>query len=351
MNEDIKKILDLAVLAPSGENCQPWRFEVRGNEIKIFLVPEKDQSLYNFEQKGSLVAIGALIENTLIASSHLGYTAELTLYPEGESRDLIAQFFLIKSQPKDEPLYPFIPRRVTNRKVYKPVSLTPLERAELLRQAMAINGVELRFIENQEKKQELAGALSVNECLIFQNKHLHHFFFTHLNWTKEEDEKKRIGFYIKTLELAPAQINALKLFKRWPLLRLFNLLGVSKAIAGENAKVYASASAFGLIVTPGNSRLNLVDAGRAVERIWLTAAKLGLSLQPITGILFFHQRISAGDINQFSSSEVKMVEEAYVKIASLFGVSKGTAPFLFRVGRADPPSARSARLPAQVDYL
>ncbi len=34
--EDIKKILEAAVHAPSGENCQPWRFEINDREIRIF---------------------------------------------------------------------------------------------------------------------------------------------------------------------------------------------------------------------------------------------------------------------------------------------------------------------------
>ena len=44
MIEDIKKIIEAAVQAPSGENCQPWRFEILNNNIKLFNVPERDQS-------------------------------------------------------------------------------------------------------------------------------------------------------------------------------------------------------------------------------------------------------------------------------------------------------------------
>jgi len=47
MKEVIKKIIEAGIMAPSGENCQPWRFEVRGNKISIFNIPERDTSLYN----------------------------------------------------------------------------------------------------------------------------------------------------------------------------------------------------------------------------------------------------------------------------------------------------------------
>ncbi len=58
--EDIKKILEMAVYAPSGENCQPWRFEVRDSKIDIFNLPERDQSLYNHGQMASYFAHGVL---------------------------------------------------------------------------------------------------------------------------------------------------------------------------------------------------------------------------------------------------------------------------------------------------
>jgi len=80
--EDIKKILEAAVHAPSGENCQPWRFEIRDGEIRIFNLPERDQSLYNYGQMASYVAHGALIENILIASSAFGYRARTNLFPQ-----------------------------------------------------------------------------------------------------------------------------------------------------------------------------------------------------------------------------------------------------------------------------
>lgn len=54
--ESIQKILEIAVNAPSGENCQPWRFRVEGEKIWVYNNPESDQSLYNYAQCGSLVA-------------------------------------------------------------------------------------------------------------------------------------------------------------------------------------------------------------------------------------------------------------------------------------------------------
>ncbi len=48
-NETLKKILAFAVLAPSGDNVQPWRFKMRGGKLLTFDIPERDDSLYNFQ--------------------------------------------------------------------------------------------------------------------------------------------------------------------------------------------------------------------------------------------------------------------------------------------------------------
>ncbi len=69
----MQKILEAGVRAPSGENCQPWRFVVAGDTLSIFNIPERDLSPYNFNQLGSMVAHGALIENIVIAATAFGY--------------------------------------------------------------------------------------------------------------------------------------------------------------------------------------------------------------------------------------------------------------------------------------
>jgi hypothetical protein len=83
----------------------------------------------------------------------------------------------------------------------------------------------------------------------------------------------------------------------------------------------------------------------AFQRVWLAASSAGLSLQPLTGALFFHQRIAAGEGDAFTPAHQKLVSSAYDIIASAFGASGTLVGILFRVGYADPPTARSLRLP------
>jgi hypothetical protein len=56
-------------------------------------------------------------------------------------------------------------------------------------------------------------------------------------------------------------------------------------LLSQTRKQATSAAAFGWIVTPENHRITQLRAGRAFERVHLTAALLGLSLQPMNHVL------------------------------------------------------------------
>ena len=106
--EHIKEILNIAVWAPSGDNSQPWRFEVRNEKLYIFNIPDRDNPILNFKQSGSYVAHGGLIENISIASPHFGYSANVSLFPDAQNKDLVASVSFENTDKKDHPLFNYI---------------------------------------------------------------------------------------------------------------------------------------------------------------------------------------------------------------------------------------------------
>lgn len=85
-----------------------------------------------------------------------------------------------------------------------------------------------------------------------------------------------------------------------------------------------------------------------MQRVWLEATRMGLSVQPLTGILFLVQRILKGATEELSRLHIQIITDAYKKITDTFGLEKEeTVVFLFRVGRSEPPSARTVRFPLE----
>src|SRR3989338_1529561 len=344
----IQKIIDAGIRAPSGENSQPWRFEIKNGEIYLFNLPERDNSLYNWGQRGAYIAHGSLLQNMEIMAESEGYGLNFSIFPDSNRPNLVAKISVMPPTKTPGNLAEQIFQRATNRKPYKNYKLNENERRDLLNSENELR-TKAKFILVEEKNTiaELGSLAGNNERILFENEHLHHFFFSHINWDAEEDAKKSIGFYLKTLELPPPVQLGFKLFKHWSVERVLNKIGFPKIIAIGNGKLYGTASAFGAIIIDGDSPEQYIEAGRLLQLIWLKLTKHGLSLQPLTGILFLMQGIKAGEADKLSTPHQELIKQIYNKIQNLFG-TPGTVVMMFRIGKADPPTAKSSRLKAQI---
>ena len=222
--EIIQEILELAVNAPSGNNSQPWRFVASEGKVCIWNIPNRDKFLFNYQQRGSLIAHGALIENILIISSQKGYEGSIILFPNENEKDLIAEISFKESgiKYKYSHLYPFILKRTTNRKPYKKTSLEQEDEKKLKEFCDSIKDSEPNVLLKQdiESIDKLSKYFSVADRLIFENFDIHEAFFKKVSWTRKEEEKKREGLYVGTKELSPAMRFIFKyVFSNWNALK------------------------------------------------------------------------------------------------------------------------------------
>lgn len=349
MQEYIKEIIDSAIWAPSGDNSQPWRFEVRQDKLYIFNIPERDNPILNFKQSGSYVAHGGLIENISIASSHFGYNADIELFPNDSDKNIVAIITFEKSHTMDSPLYNYIKQRVTNRKVYKNGSLTQEQKEMLLNGVDSIGDGKVVFAEDKGKKKIIASAASTMERVALETHALHKLFFGGILWDKKDNENGKGGLYIKTLELPPPIRFAFRFLKHWTVTNIFNKIGFSKIASKGNAGTYAKSSALYIVVMSNGTNRDFINAGRISQRVWLNATKLGFSVQPVTGILFIARKVFAGDTEVFSSSHIPLIKNSYNQIKSAFNIFDRTIAMMFRIGYADEPSARSFRMAPIID--
>ena len=344
---DIERILEAGNSAPSGENCQPWHFIVRDKTIEVHLLPERDQSAYSWGQRTSYLANGAVVENMIIAASAEQYQAEVQYFPNPKDAWHTATIFLQKDTSIiPDPLATYINKRISNRKPYKKDSLTDKERRALL-EAIEDKSCSSVLVEERENIDQLGRVGSTNEEVMLANRRLHQFFFNHVNWTKEEDEEKKIGFYIKTLELPPPVEFMFKVFRNWSRMRIFDALGFNRVVGKQNGVTNASAAAMAAFMIARTEPLDFVKIGRAIERFWLTATALGLSCQPLTGLLFFKLKIDGGEGEIFSQHEQNLIMDAYQKTSRICNANGNHIVFMFRIGRSTPASAHAVRFPLE----
>lgn len=341
-SEKVVKICAAAVAAPSGDNSQPWRFVFRAPDVLEFhAIPEKDNVLLNVDESGTLIALGAAIQNAELEAKALGFNPEVQY--DGEN-SLIATFILHKGgilSDEEKNLHQAILLRHSNRKEYKKISLAGEDREYLLRAAGKVPGISFSLVEEQESKNLISRALTTMEEIALKNKSLHNLFFESIFWSKERNAAGESGLYIHTLELPPPARLLFKILQYWPVANLLAQIGLPKMVAEINAKQNASASALGVLALDKFNRASYVEAGRLLERVWLAATSCGMSLQIVTGLLFLSRAVERGTSSAFSIEEYASVREAYTRIQKGLKLDK---PFLmFRVGYAPSPSAVSFR--------
>jgi nitroreductase len=350
MQGDIQTIIKDSVCAPSGENCQPWKFIVEGDKVLLWNIPEADQSLYNSQQKGSYIAHGALLENMNISAAHHGYTLKINLFPEVSTPDLVASIIYTQGVATPQPLYGAITTRATNRKDYSGKRLSKEEKEALISASGEITGGVLMLIDNDDDCTKLGRALAVNEKVLFENRLLHDFFYDHIIWDKK-DEDKAGGFYIETLEFLPKQLKGVKLFKNWGILSLLNrVLGIATMISKENGEKYAQSGTFGMVTVNGNTPTDFINVGRSMQRVWLTGESLGIAMHPCNGIVYFVEQINDGGGAYFSKKHTGMIIRAYTEIKEVFCLNQPVASMTFRIGFAEKPTAVAKRLPPMITY-
>jgi sulfur-carrier protein adenylyltransferase/sulfurtransferase len=341
--EAITQILDAGTRAPSGSNSQPWRFKVRGNKVEVLAFPETEHKVFNYRNRGTWIALGALLENVRIASRELGFRPEIEVPPYDPATKIFANILFQKTSPETDPLYPAIWKRATNRKPYKKQPLSAAQKSELLKTAAGFNNSEFRLVDDPEAMSKLGRLMAVNEIVMLENKLLHNLFFEEIVWSRRDEEIKRSGLYLKTMELpGPVQL-ALRLLKHWPVMNFLNKLGLAKMVAKNNAVNYSANAAVGAIIARTDG--DFVEAGELMERLWLKGITDGLSMSLVTGTLFMHQVFKGGRTEGFSEEHIRLVEDAYKEVSDCFGNPEGTITMLVRIGEGGEPSAKSSRRP------
>ena len=347
MKDQILKVLEHAITAPSGDNCQPWKFIVEPPRVRLYNLPDKDTSLYNFEQTASYIAHGALLENLQIASSALGLRASVTLFPDPDEPNLVAEvLFEDAGKLSADPLFDCLASRNTNRRVFEGKSLTDEARQALLSVAQDVPGTKVYLSRDNTEKDRLALLLCQNDRLVFENPHLHRFLFDHIRFTPKEAARTSDGMDLRSFELPAMDRLAFGMLKSWSAVKAVNSFGfLSKKVTKQAEKLCRSASAIGLVTIADDRNADFVNGGRAMERVWLEVVRQGLQLHPMAGLGCLIYRVGRGATGELSQDHVATLRDLESGLRQTFGCGAETLAMLFRVGYAAPPSAPSLRKP------
>lgn len=343
----ILKILDLARWAPSGDNTQPWRFEIVSNEhVAVHGFDTRDHVLYDFDGHASHMAHGALLETLRIAATGFRLEADWSLRQGSADTAPIYDVILRENTTGIAPdtLLPYIEARTVQR---RPMRTTPLTDAQ--RQALAAAPgpeFQVRFFESFQERLKIARLLWDNAYIRLTCPEAYPVHRDIIEWgvrfSKDRIPEPAVGVDPLTAKLMKWVMQS------WERVDFFNryLLGTVAPRIQLDLLPALGCAAHVLLISraPLVEISDYVRAGVALQRLWLTATSQGLHLQPEMTPLIFHWYVQAG--RRFSREETMYARAQGLsrRLEESAGFQAGNAgAFMCRVGFSAKPESRSIR--------
>lgn len=342
-----EKILDLARWAPSGDNTQPWRFEiVNDRHIVVHGFDTRDHCIYDLDGHASQLAIGALLETMAIAASAHGLRAVVHRREDApEHRPVFDVALEPDPAVTPDPLIDFIRSRSVQR---RPFSTQPLSTSQKRALAAAAGpDCDVLWLETWAERRRAARLMFDNAKLRLTLPEAYQVHRDIIEWgarfSIDRVPDQAVGLDPLTLKLTRWVMAS------WDRVRFFNryLLGtLTPRLQLDLLPGLACAAHFALIFHKSPQTIDdFVTAGRTVQHFWLTATQLGLQLQPEMTPLIFSRY--ARDERAFSSSPHAAPTARRIRhdFERAFGPAVENAIFVGRIGRAPAARARSLRQP------
>ena len=301
-------LLRYAILAPSSHNTQPWKFEIHEDAVWVYANLERWLKVADADKRELYTSIGCALENLIVAAEHFGYGASVDYFPERPNRRIVAEVRLLSdgrpSPFRGPELFDAMTTRHTNHKRYEPRDISVDDRLRL-QACLVEDGISLYLIDDLKTRRAVDKLVNRADAVLFA----------------DPDFRRELGYWIgQGVFGTPWLIGKLSQLA-------VSYLDLGDWVGKSDADLLMSAPVLGLICSKDNDRETQVKVGQAFERIYLKAASLGISLQPM--------------------SQLTEVPEIKSELAKVIEVADEFLQQPFRLGYAEPERQHTPRRPVE----
>jgi nitroreductase len=260
--EKLAFLVNYAILAPSSHNSQPWKFNVTKDEILVYADKSRWLQVADADKRELYISVGCALENLIVAADHFGYNCSVTYFSGQE--DLVAKVVL---QPgdnlsRDSRLFYAILSRQTNRNAYEPLAISDADMDTIYSLSSDANASIFITSNSAVKKSFLDQVVQANEVQY-----------------SDANFKSELGHWLGQGVMGPTGMQA----KMAQLEVVFLDMGPQQT--KKDAELINSTPYLGFIRTANNDSISSLKVGRVLERFWLAATALGISLHPMSQAL------------------------------------------------------------------
>lgn len=348
----ILRALDIARWAPSGDNSQSWRFTITSELSATISVKRDRENMYEFNRGVPvMLSIGILLETLRIGASAEGYSIAWD-YTGFEDDHFKLAVKLIHDQTPTDPLLPYVTTRSVNRKAMKMTPLTSVEK-----EAMAASlGTDMRVVWHEGRKEKWASTklIMLATDLRLRMKASFLVLTRVLEWDCLTSETR---MPVATVPTSPLTRHIMRwCFVAWPRMRFMaTYMGGTIVPILETDLIPCIRSAAHLTLEAAeqpNNPVAFINHGMRLQRFWLTATSLGLTIQP----LYSHLMLSYYGEHEPESLETDCIRRKVIRLARKVrnymeprGIEPNKVIFIARIGHPYPQKllVRSLRMPLE----
>jgi len=271
ISDQLSFLVRFAVLAPSSHNSQPWRFEVRGDQITIY--PDMRRALPQSDKNNRqlFISLGCALENLLIAADYYGFATQVVYQDNG----VMVSLQRIRQEPSQEKnhLIFSIPKRHTNRNPYD--DRMPDEQFIRWIKSLANDDMRIDCITDQNIKNKIADSIIAAGIAAMDDRGFRGELSQYVksNITKASVGMPGFGFGM------PLPVSLIAAF----MLKRFNMSKLSRKQDEKLLKEHTPVMV--VISTKGDDAKTWMQAGKRYEHIALAAEHKGMNTAPMAAAI------------------------------------------------------------------
>lgn len=347
--ETLKEILNSARWAPSGDNCQPWRFRIIENGIVIKYRVDRGTHALNNNNHATYLSLGTLIEIIFLKSSEKGLHCSVIYQGEpGPASPFVSTIKFSPAPNTKDPLADFIDLRSTDRRPFSKDLLSVTEARSLAQAGRSLSGANLGLVSSPS--EAFLNYLIQSDEFMWQHKEVLKDLFQWLRLSKEEISATDDGMPWQNLGLKAFEVPLFRWLRKHPEMpaRLWNFGFAGKVNSMSRQSIVQSSGLVGIFIDHNDST-HIINAGRLAMRVWLSLTSWGYGVQPLSLSSLTAFDFISGHPPQYSKESFhRHYSEGVALFREEFNMNEETLPiWLLRFGKpkTSRPMVRTNRRP------
>ena len=311
--EVIKQLVQDSIRGTTAGNLQMFNWVFLKNNLYLLFDSKRGTSFLDSYKVGGLISLGSVLESLTIGAQYRDLKADIDYYPIQGLDQVVARVRLAPGPSlngKAVDNYKLLHQRFTNRSRKLKGSIEP-ENLNLLANYLDSTPVSFQYITDRVTLEKIAEYVGEVEKLRIQYPPSHNDLYNELKFPHRGKEIRE-GINIEEIEMSLSEKVGFVLSKDQRTLELLNELNLGSRLSELTQEFIRNSSGFGLLTIKKDLANKFLEGGRVLQRFWMEAQRLGISIHPFTSLMFFEEHIKHGTLEKpFDKLIGQQIENTY----------------------------------------